>query len=291
MEFVLRNYSCSLCGKEDTKLLLTKQKFSIVQCCNCNFVYINPRIVNNQLATIYKHNYFKNKDYGYVGYEQEKRLRVKNFERWLNDASGFIAASTDILALDVGCAAGYCLALMKERGWKEEGLELDQEMCLKLRENDFNVSQSMLEDFKTENRFSVITLFDVIEHIPNVDGAFKKLSSLLTENGVVIMVTPDHDSFQRKILGKKWFQYKPIEHIQYFNRRSLKIFAERNGLKIIYQKHCGQYADADFLLNRLYYYQFPFLSVFFKKLFGILKLNNRYFYTDTGSLYVILKRK
>lgn len=291
MEFTLKNYPCSLCGKEITKPLLTKQGFSIVKCCNCGFVYVNPRVENEQLTSIYRHNYFKNKDYGYAGYEQEKRLRVKNFERWLKDAAHYINISKPVYSLDVGCAAGYCLALMKAKGWQVKGLELDEEMCANLQQSGYQVSRSLLEDFETLNKFSVITLFDVIEHIPDIDKAFSKLNSLLTDDGVVIMVTPDYNSFQRKLFGKSWFQFKPIEHIQYFNKHSLKAFAERNGLQIIHEKACGQYADTEFLLNRLRYYHFNFWAKVFNGLFRMFRLQERFFYTDTGSLFVVIKRK
>lgn len=291
MEFTLKNYCCSLCGKEKTKLLLSKQGLSVVKCGNCGFVYVNPRVENEQLTSIYRHNYFKNKDYGYVGYEQEKRLRVKNFERWLKDAEAHITTNTPVYSLDVGCAAGYCLELMKKKGWKANGLELDEEMCIELQKNGYEISRSLLVDFNSGNKFSVITLFDVIEHIPDIDKSFTKLNSLLTPDGVVIMVTPNYKSFQRKLFGKRWFQYKPIEHIQYFDKHSLNAFAERNGLQIVYQANCGQYADTQFLLNRLNYYRFSFLSKLFNKIFGILRLKDKFFYTDTGSLYIILKRK
>ena len=291
MEFRLKNYNCSLCNANSTKTLLSKQGFSIVKCTGCSFVYVNPRVENEQLTTIYEHNYFKNKDYGYVGYEQEKRLRVKNFERWLKDAEKYIPVNHPVSSLDVGCAAGYCLALMNNKGWHTMGLELDEEMCEELQQNGYNVSKCTLENFETEQKFSIITLFDVIEHIPNIDTAFSKLNSLLSEDGIVILVTPDHKSFQRKLFGKRWFQYKPIEHIQYFNRQSLKAFAQRNGLEIIHQSASGQYADTRFLINRLNYYHFTLLSRLFNRIFGLLRLNNKFFYTDTGSLFAILKRR
>ncbi len=291
MEFTLKNYSCSSCNNDKTDLLLTKQGFSIVKCSNCGFVYVNPRIENEQLKAIYQHNYFRNKDYGYLSYSQEKRLRIKNFERWLNDANKYIVATRPVQALDIGCAAGYCMELMASKGWEVTGLELDDDMCIALKEKGFDVYSSLLQDYETGRKFSVITLFDVIEHIPEIDEVFRKLNLLLSDDGVVIIVTPDHDSFQRKLLGKRWFQYKPIEHIQYFNRKSLKEFAERNGLQIVHQTNCGQYADTLFLINRLSYYQFTFLAKLLNKLSGILRLKNRLFYTDTGSLFVILKRR
>ncbi len=291
MKFTLKDYSCSFCNNNTTETIMIKQGFPIVKCKHCDFVYVNPRIPDEELGSIYQHNYFNNKDYGYVGYEQEKRLRVKNFSHWLQDAEKYITATDPLFSLDVGCAAGYCLELMVKRGWDATGVELDIEMYNGLKQLGYNVSNSHIENFYSEHKFSVITLFDVIEHIPAIDAVFKKLNSLLSSEGIVIMVTPDHNSFQRKLFGKRWFQYKPIEHIQYFDRNTLKAFAARNGMEIVFQKSCGQYADTQFLINRLNYYHFNFLAKIFTKIFVLLRLKDKFFYTDTGSLFVILKRK
>ena len=152
MEFILKNYSCSLCSNEETKLLLTKQGFSIVKCSYCGFVYVNPRVENMQLASIYKHSYFKNMGYGYVGYEQEKRLRIKNFERWLKDAGTYVPVTNPLFSLDVGCAAGYCMELMNTKGWTAKGLELDEEMCEYLQLSGYDISKSSIEDFESERQ-------------------------------------------------------------------------------------------------------------------------------------------
>jgi 2-polyprenyl-3-methyl-5-hydroxy-6-metoxy-1,4-benzoquinol methylase len=291
MEFTIQHYACPLCKKDESKLLLKKQGFHIVTCGNCGFVYVNPRLANEQLNAIYQHNYFQNKDYGYVDYEQEKRLRVKNFERWLSTAEHFLPPGKTVVALDVGCAAGYCLDVMKAKGWQAEGLELDAAMCDSLTKAGHIVSHRELENFESPHRFSLISLFDVIEHIPDINAAFQQLNRLLEKDGVIIMITPDHNSLQRKLFGKKWFQYKPIEHIQYFTRKTLAVFAERNGLQILYHDHSGQYADTQFIVNRLSYYHFPFLYGLFEKIFAVLRLKNKFFYPGTGSLFVVLKKK
>ena len=291
MEFEIKNYDCPVCKKNEHRLLLQKQGFDIVRCRSCKFVYVNPRVSDKNLAAIYQHNYFKNKDYGYTGYEQEKRLRVKNFEHWLIDAEPFLIKDMPVTALDVGCAAGYCIDVMKNKGWSAEGLELDEEMCDSLKAREYVVSKTALEDFTTESKYTIITLFDVIEHIPNIDTAFAKLNYLLKKDGIVVMVTPNQNSLQRKIFGRKWFQYKPVEHIQYFDKKSLRIFGERNNLEMIFHKPCGQYADTEFITNRLSYYNFPFLLKWFNKLFQLLQLKNKFFYINTGSLFVVFKKR
>jgi len=290
MEFILQEYNCPLCNSDKPNCLFVKQGFSIVKCNKCNFVYVNPRIKNENLGALYRHNYFTSKDYGYSGYEQEKRLRVKNFKRWLDDSASFFPANNNILALDVGCAAGYCLDVMMDKGWKAEGLELDEEMYNQLSTAGYNVFNSELIEFNSDKKYSVITLFDVIEHIPDVDAVFKKLYQLLDENGVIILVTPDHNSFQQKLFRKQWFQYKPIEHIQYFTSNTISAFGKRNGFKILFEKRSGQYADTQFILNRLKYYRFTALSGFFESVFSLFRFRNRFFYIDTGSRMIILKK-
>jgi 2-polyprenyl-3-methyl-5-hydroxy-6-metoxy-1,4-benzoquinol methylase len=290
MEITKEHYNCPMCGQDDTKTIFIKQGFSIVQCSSCEFVYVNPRIANSQLSQIYKHNYFNNHDYGYTGYEQEKRLRVKNFEEWLGISAKFLIGNNHVRALDVGCAAGYCLEVMKAKGWDAEGIELDEEMLATLHKKEFVVNANLLENFTSAHQFSIITLFDVVEHIAELDKAFAKLHDLVTDDGIIVIVTPDHGSLHRKIAGKKWFQYKPVEHIQYFTRQSLTLLAKRNNLELVYSASCGQFADSDFLINRLENYQFKMPAKVLKSLFRFFKIRNRYYYVDTGSLFAILKK-
>lgn len=291
MDFIKQKYCCANCKKDNAKTLFVKQGFAIVKCHNCSFVYVNPRVSNEDLWKIYHENYFTNKDYGYSGYAQEKLLRVKNFEKWLGDIRPFITDGKPIKALDIGCAAGYCLEVMQGKGWHVEGLELDENLCAELNSKGFAVHNKLLEHFETAQQYSVITLFDVIEHIPDVDAAFQQLHKIANDDGIVVMVTPDHNSFQRKIMRRKWFQYKPVEHIQYFTKESITTFAERNGFKAVYTSGCGQYADIDFLINRLRYYHFSFPAFLINGILKLLNIKNRFFYIDTGSLFVIFKKK
>ncbi|MEI8059497.1 MAG: class I SAM-dependent methyltransferase [Ferruginibacter sp.] len=291
MQFIKKSYSCTKCNQDNAGLLFVKQGYNIVKCRNCGFVYVNPRVLNEQLGIIYQQNYFTNNDYGYSGYEQEKALRVKNFEKWIGKSEKFINGDIPVRALDIGCAAGYCLEVMQGKGWHVEGLELDEKMCSELKAKGFSAHHKLLENFETDQKYSLITLFDVIEHIPDVDAAFQQLYKITNENGIVVMVTPDYNSIQRKIMRKKWFQYKPVEHIQYFTKDSISSFAERNNFKAIYISVCGQYADVNFLINRLRYYHFSSTAFLISGVLRLLNIKNRFFYIDTGSLFVVFKKK
>ena len=233
---------------------------------------------------------------GFVGSQQQTGINDRIYLLYKRMLRLGLNSKSNVLELGCGIGAlSYLLAKTITKG-RVDAVDISPESIAfakqKIKHPQFIITAGDVVHHQTKlPSINFITLFDVIEHIPNIDKAFSKLNSLLTDDGVIIMVTPNHNSLQRKLLGKRWFQYKPIEHIQYFDRKSLNTFAERNGLKIVYQTNCGQYADTRFLINRLNYYHFTFLAKLFNKIFGILRVKNKFFYTDTGSLFVVLKRK
>ena len=282
--------SCQSCGSVSVKKLFTRQGRDVVRCRQCSFVYVNVAVSAEHIHSLYARNYFRNSDYGYENYESEKYLRKKNFRRWLNDAIRFLPPDKKIHALDVGCAAGYCMDIMEENGWTAKGLELEKEMFTRLTEGGYDTENKTLEEFISSSGFSIITLFDVIEHMPCIDLAFKKLFDLLSDKGIIVMVTPDHSSWQRQLSGKKWFQYKPIEHLYYFTRETLTVFASRNGLTPVFYSGCGQYADSSFLVNRLRHYKQNRTAACLSVISRIMGLKNRFFYAGTGSLYIVFRK-
>ncbi len=254
-------------------------------------MYVNPRLQKEELLKIYASNYFDNTQVGYYHYTENKGLRKENFRKWVTDALPFFQQQPAMKALDVGCATGYCLEVFKENGWTPYGIELDKGIAGDLRANGYSIYDTPLVTLQTAEKFNVITLFDVIEHLTDLQENMAKLQSLLADDGIVVMVTPDFGSWQRRIFGKRWFQFKPIEHIQYFSLSTLKKLATANGFELIHHKRSGQFCDMAFLENRLRKYRFRQLLPLFRYTTALLRLRTKLFYTDTASLYVILKKK
>jgi 2-polyprenyl-3-methyl-5-hydroxy-6-metoxy-1,4-benzoquinol methylase len=292
MKFTLKSYPCSVCGSSNCGKLYDVKGFAIVQCKDCGFVFVNPRIENSDLQKIYADHYFTNtgEGYGYQNYELTSHLRVKTFEKWISEIEPFLSKSNGPV-LDVGCASGYFLELMRSKGWEVEGIELDREMVVKLKEKQLKVSDRPFEEFVSAKKYKLITLFDVLEHLPDLKSTFTKLSDLLDEDGIVALITPDFSSTQRKLFGKKWFQYKPQEHIQYFTPKTLAKAIEPYGLKLVHASPSGQYADTGFLLDRLNRYGFNFFRVAAGVVAGLFGLKNKFWYLDTGSLFAVIKKK
>ncbi|HEX8316699.1 MAG TPA: class I SAM-dependent methyltransferase [Flavisolibacter sp.] len=282
---------CPLCEHPAARPKHSIRSWNIVQCCACGFIYVNPRLEKSELLKIYTSNYFDNKEVGYYHYTENKELRRKNFKKWVEDALPFFTPTSHAQALDVGCAAGYCLDVFRELQWKAFGIELDKELAASLRKKEYSIFDSPLITLNTNEKFRFITLFDVIEHLTDLSANMTILHSLLEDDGIVVLVTPDYGSWQRKLFNRKWFQFKPIEHINYFTSVSLQQLAEKTGFTVIYTNRCGQFCDLSFLENRLKKYRFRFLLPFFHLATRLLRLQKKHFYVDTASLYVVLKKK
>jgi len=287
----IENISCPLCQNQRSVQKHRIHSWHIVQCTNCHFIYVNPRLAKSELLKIYSSNYFDNKEVGYYHYTEAKPLRKENFQKWVHDALPFFNDTTSTKALDVGCAAGYCLEVFNELQWKPYGIELDKKLAASLRQNGFTIFDDPLIELATTEKFNFISLFDVIEHLTELPENMLKLHSMLNEDGITVLVTPNYGSWQRKLFKTKWFQFKPIEHINYFDRKSLQKLANETGFEIVTMKTSGQFCDIPFLANRLRTYHFHFLLPLFNFLVKLFGFKNKHFYVDTASLYVILKKK
>ena len=287
--------NCPVCFTDAGRPEYRIQGFNIVSCTNCKMVYVNPRLKDDLIRTIYKKNYFIKKDYsfsdfGYGDYELTAHLRDKTFNRWYAEFAPFLLRQQG-KAMDVGCATGRFLNILQNKGWDTNGLELDVDMYNALLAKGFSVKNTPVEEYDLPEQYDLITLFDVIEHVTRLEDCFKKLYQMLTNNGSLVMVTPNITSFQKKVFGKKWFQFKPWEHISYFSPETMERLANRHGLKIIHLSECGQYADMSFVHHRLLRYGFDRTAAIFKLFLSLPGLKERAWYIGTGSMLVIMQKK
>lgn len=282
---------CPVCAEQQSQLQYTVQSWKVVQCRSCRFVYVNPRLEKNELLKLYVSDYFDNQLFGYFHYSEGKDFRKRNFQKWVTDAQPYLASSKKIKALDIGCATGYCLEVFQEKGWHANGVELDHGLAKKLRHKGFTVYDSPLLHLRDIGTYSVITMFDVIEHLTDLHENISILYQLLEDNGIVVMVTPNYSSWQRKLFQKRWFQFKPVEHINYFTLDTLRKLVEANNFEIIESKNSGQFCNTSFLENRIRKYNFGFLLPLLRVAQKLLGKKDRYFYVDTASLYIVLRKK
>jgi len=304
-QFTLETYPCPICGGEKHKRLYLIQDFQVVRCSTCSMTFVNPRIKSEQIFDVYRHEYFDRRQDGYNGYESIADLRIQTFEKWYRDIAPYFIddcipedlpkslhtkTSHKRLALDIGCAAGYFLDILQANHWQSEGIELDRRMYALLIEKGYDVSNEPLEHFTSSHQYNLITMFDVIEHLPELQKDFAKISSLLLPKGLLALSTPNIDSFQHRLFRSRWFQFKPIEHLYYFSPTTLTQLADDHGLHVEFMQKSGQYSNIPFIVDRLKHYGFTNLAKLFIFLVKLLRLENLNWYADTGSIFVVFRK-
>ncbi len=282
--------TCPICNHPSFQVVYKLEPWQVVKCEACAFAYINPRLTRSELHQLYTNNYFNNSQVGYMHYTENSELRKLNFSRWLRDAAPFYPTALRS-ALDIGCAAGYCLDLFREHGWQASGVELDRQYATELRQRGYQVYDQPFLDINFTTTFQLITLFDVVEHLTDLHSHFARFNQVLDKDGIIVFITPDYNSTQRRLLGKKWFQFKPAEHINYFTLRDLRTLANANGFDIVHHEKAGQYSDLEFLEDRLKKYRFGFARPLLRAFMKLTGKAGKPVYVDTASLYVIMKKR
>ena len=126
--------------------------------------------------------------------------------------------------LDIGCAAGFFLKVAKDMSWETYGIELSDYAARYAREEfDLNVQTGTTETIEfPEKYFDVITMWDVIEHLPNPRSFIRDISQLLSKNGLLVLGTPNAESLAAMLKRKKWCHFNPPEHLFYFGPSTLQ---------------------------------------------------------------------
>jgi SAM-dependent methyltransferase len=136
--------------------------------------------------------------------------------------------------LDVGCGHGLLLDEARRRGYDGLGLELSRSAAGYARDVlGLAVEEQPVEDFAAgaTERFDVIVLADVIEHLEDPASALDACAALLADGGVLCVITPDPSTPLARAAGARWWGYVPA-HTCLLPGRTLRELLSARGLVI-----------------------------------------------------------
>lgn len=126
--------------------------------------------------------------------------------------------------LDIGAGTGDFLLAAKNHGWKADGVEVNLGARDLAREKGILLNESM-DDF-SGRQFDVVTLWHVLEHLPDLENTVTKISSLVKPNGVLIVAVPNFRSYDAKHYKNFWAAYDVPRHLWHFSKTSMqKLFS------------------------------------------------------------------
>jgi 2-polyprenyl-3-methyl-5-hydroxy-6-metoxy-1,4-benzoquinol methylase len=134
------------------------------------------------------------------------------------------------LILDIGAGTGDFLTVAKNDGWKTIGVEPSEKAkaIAKNKGVSFVEKTSELES----HSFDVISMWHVLEHVPNLEEQITELKRLLKPTGTLIVAVPNFKSFDAKHYGKFWAAYDVPIHFWHFSKTSIQKLFEKENMKL-----------------------------------------------------------
>ncbi|MBI2662854.1 class I SAM-dependent methyltransferase [Candidatus Woesearchaeota archaeon] len=305
---VMEEVNCDLCNANDYKIIYPSQyhkmsqqelaeKFrssgdellldQMVQCNHCSLKYVNPRIKSELIIK----GYSEGTDENFIS---QAESREKTFDQQLQYIEKIIHKNNSNQKgkiYDIGTAGGSFLQTAKKRGWEVYGTEPNKWLCEWGKKNyNINIQPGNLFANKFEtNFFDVVTMWDVLEHVPSPTKNLQEINRLLKPKGYLIINYPDIGSWLSRAMRRKWIFLLSV-HLYYFDRKTIKKMLEKNGFEIIKIKPHFQTLQLGYLTFRMKAYS-NILHKISSPVVKTLKLNNLQIPYWLGQTLVIAKKK
>lgn len=229
------------------------------KCRGCGTAHMMNPPDDRELAGLYEHSVFTLP--GNNAYYDDDRTNIVAARERLRWIERTIRGGA---LLDIGCGYGHFLSILDRARWEASGIDLSPHVIAQAR-NRFNVrcEARTIDQLPRQwnGTFDVVTLWDVLEHVPRPVTVLRRATALLKPGGRIYLSTPDISSLVAKLLGSRWHHLDPMQHLTLFSRSALARLCRRVGLAVARQRTFGRSYTADYLAYRAgYSYPVPGLK-------------------------------
>lgn len=220
--------NCNLCDFQKFELVKSKlrddkTKYKVYRCKNCSHIQLLPRPTRDEDKKFYDKNLQdknRRKEIDYEKLQLNNLFDTKRHVRFIQS----LCKDANCNLLDIGAGYGFFVNELYNSGYKNIiGVEVsDERRKLAIRHSavqiiDFDVNRPN----KDIGRFNMITLFHVLEHMPDPILFLKNIKNLITSNGIIICEVPN----VREMLLDNCKEYNDFywirAHLNYFSKETL----------------------------------------------------------------------
>jgi SAM-dependent methyltransferase len=240
---------CLVCGSgraarlfraSDRLYRTTAKEFDVVRCGDCGLLRLDPQPPADELRRYYPANYWFSPGETMASRLEEayRRLVLRDHVRFVEGALRQAGANSGPL-LDVGCGGGLFLGMLRERGFRVVGLDLSREAAQVAWERQHAPALcGTLDDAPFGPRsFAAITMFHVLEHLPDPRRFLRAAHQLLRDEGRLVIQVPNAASWQFRLLGGAWNGVDVPRHLFDFRDRDVEKLAESCGFAAVRRKY------------------------------------------------------
>jgi 2-polyprenyl-3-methyl-5-hydroxy-6-metoxy-1,4-benzoquinol methylase len=226
--------------------------FQLYQCDSCRLSFLTEDQFEGKLASFYPPGYWWNETGKYsslVACYRETLIRC--------DQLGFVisfSAKPNQRLLDIGCGGGAFVKLACGRGLDAYGMETTEEALRIADETTGGRTLRCSEEdlIRQGEKFDIVTLFHVLEHLPDPVRYLRSIRRLLQDTGQLIVQVPNSDSLQARLLGKRWYGLDCPRHIHNFSAYALLHLLGKAGYRVKAVRHFSLRDNAAALVSSLF---------------------------------------
>ncbi len=230
---------CPICGSTEftnryiiKDHSISKEDFALVSCDNCSFLFTNPRPVENQLS-----KYYSSEDY--ISHQNKATNPINWIYRiarhfTLNWKRNIISRyQKHGAALDIGCGTGHFLSKIAGAKWSVVGIEPDNTAkSIAASQLPKGLFLDSLYELPIEQKFDLITLWHVLEHVPHLNEYLNKIKKHLKPTGTLIIAVPNHNSYDARHYREHWAGYDVPRHLYHFSQDTMTLLLKKHQLKL-----------------------------------------------------------
>jgi SAM-dependent methyltransferase len=220
--------TCVACGRSELSIVsFATRPVHLGRCESCGLCWLLDPPIGSELAGLYASGFYEPAPArGGPLVRQLHRLNNAIRLRELN-------AMEPGRLLDVGCGKGRFLAAASAVGWEVLGIEFALASAEAARAAyGVDVIAGDFLDVPLQGGFDAVTMWHVLEHLPDPSAAVARAAGLLRPGGRIVISVPNIDSLQAHFGGEHWFHLDLPRHLFHFSPRSLSALVERAGLRV-----------------------------------------------------------
>ena len=213
------------------------EEFQLVENKEYGFLETIPKPSSDKLP-----GYYQSEDY--ISHTDSKRNLFEKVYHLVRSVSlkkklkliNSLTSETKTL-LDVGCGTGDFLQTAQQNQWTVSGIEPNKEArgIANNKTNNSVFDTEKLQEFQA-NSFDVITLWHVLEHLPDLEHDIKSFKKLLKKDGTLVIAVPNYKSFDAEYYKEFWAAYDVPRHLWHFNKKSISNLVGKQGMGVLETK-------------------------------------------------------
>ena len=228
--------TCPVCGNTELVLFdnipdhsVSKEIFRITKCPGCDLLFTNPRPDDHELSRYYQSD-------NYISHGSKTNNLINKMyviARFLTLKSKVRIVKKNAMEgplLDIGCGTGHFVKVASQSGRTTIGVEPSENARKIALKNNSSIYASL--EACHERNFSAITLWHVLEHVPDLKNTLALISEKLHPDGTIFIALPNYASHDGQHYKQYWAGYDVPRHLWHFNRKAVLELIHSSALKL-----------------------------------------------------------